>query len=284
MSLVTGIEEWWSGGGRERVGDHEIFVRLEGDGPWVTLLHGFPTSSYDWEPIVPALAAGHRLLMFDFLGFGDSDKPRGRYSLLEQTAIVRALWAAHGVERTAVVAHDYGVSVAQELLASHDAPVERVAFMNGGLFARLHRAQPVQKALRKPVIGAQIAKRMNEGTFGSGLRKVFSESHQPSDAELHEHWLSIARRDGGRNFHELIRYIDDRLENEARWTAAIESPGVPVAFVWGEADPVSGAHMLEEVRRRAPADARIASRADVGHYPQLEEPGWVAEELVAFLG
>jgi pimeloyl-ACP methyl ester carboxylesterase len=125
---------------------------------------------------------------------------------------------------------------------------------------------------------------MTAGAFATGLRKIFSESHQPSDAELHEHWLSVARRDGGRNFHELIRYIDDRVENEARWTAAIEAPGVPIAFVWGEADPVSGAHMLEEVRRRAPSDARIASRTDVSHYPQLEEPAWVAGELVDFLG
>ena len=190
MSVVSGIEEWWEGGSRERIGDHDVFVRLEGDGPWVTLLHGFPTSSYDWEPIVPALVeAGHRLLMFDFLGFGDSDKPNTSYSLLAQTEIVRRLWERHGVERTAVVAHDYGVSVAQELLAAGDEQVERVAFLNGGLFARLHRAQPIQKALRKPIIGAQIAKRMSEGAFAKGLRKVFSDGHQPTDAELHEHWL-----------------------------------------------------------------------------------------------
>jgi pimeloyl-ACP methyl ester carboxylesterase len=285
MSGVAGIEEWWRAGGRERIGDHEIFVRIEGDGPWVTLLHGFPTSSYDWEPIVPALVgAGHRLLMFDFLGFGDSDKPRGRYSLLAQAGIVRELWAAYGVESTAVVAHDYGLSVGQELLAGRDSQVTRMAFMNGGAFPHLHRQQPIQKALRKPLVGPLISRRLNESGFTGGLRKVFSETHQPSDAELHEHWLSIARRDGGRNFHELIRYIDDRLENEARWTGAIESPGVPVAFVWGEADPVSGAHMLEEIRRRAPADARIAARADIGHYPQLEDPDWVAAELIAFLG
>jgi pimeloyl-ACP methyl ester carboxylesterase len=256
---VASIEEWWRGGDRERIGDHEIFVRLEGDGRWVTLLHGFPTSSYDWEPIVPALVdAGHRLLMFDFLGFGDSDKPRGSYSLLAQADIVRGLWAAHGVESTAVVAHDYGLSIGQELLAARDPQVTRMAFLNGGAFPHLHRAQRVQKLLRKPVVGAQIAKRMNEKAFADGLRKVFSETHQPTDAELHEHWLSLAKRDGGPIFHELIRYIDDRLANEARWTGAIGSPGVPLAFVWGEADPVSGAHMLEEIRRRAPADSVIA--------------------------
>jgi pimeloyl-ACP methyl ester carboxylesterase len=286
MSVMSGIDDWWAGGRRERVGDHDVFVRVEGpaDGRWLTLLHGFPTCSFDWQPIVaPLTAAGHRLLMFDFLGFGDSDKPRGRYSYDQQLAIVRGLWTQLDVERTAVVAHDYGVSVGQELIAAGDPQVDRVAFLNGGLFARLHRALRVQKALRNPLTGPALARAMNESAFARGMRKVFSETHQPSDEEMHELWLSVDRRDGKLVQSELLRYIDERRENEARWTAAIEAPGVPLAFVWGEADPVSGAHMLEEVRRRAPADARIASRADVSHYPQLEEPDWVAAELVEFL-
>ena len=56
--------------------------------------------------------------MPDFLGFGASDKPADHdYSLLEQADLVEALWAQEGVDETALVAHDYAVSVAQELLA-----------------------------------------------------------------------------------------------------------------------------------------------------------------------
>src|SRR5262252_6217267 len=120
--VMATLDEWLAGGGRQPVRlaarEWNVFVRTGGAGDWCTLLHGFPTSSFDWHRVWDALAASRRVLAFDFLGFGDSDKPADHaYSLIEQTDLVEALWRAHGVRRTALVAHDYGVSVAQELLA-----------------------------------------------------------------------------------------------------------------------------------------------------------------------
>jgi pimeloyl-ACP methyl ester carboxylesterase len=284
------IAEWFSSGTRTpvRLPDGrtpEVFVRIEGpeDGRWLTMLHGFPTSSYDYKPLVdPLTAAGHRLLLFDFLGFGDSDKPKEPYSLFDQVAITTALWEQHDIDKSAVVAHDYGVSVAQELLASHGQKLTRVAFMNGGLYSELHRPIAVQRALKAPVVGALVARLTNERAFAANMRSIFSDEHPPSDAELHELWLGITNRDGQRNHHRLIKYIDERRENAARWRAALERTDKPLQFVWGDADPISGEHMLAEVRRTLPR-ARIESRADIGHYPQLEDPGWVSENLLAFL-
>jgi pimeloyl-ACP methyl ester carboxylesterase len=289
-SIPRVIAEWFDGGERQPVrlpggATRHVFARVEGppDGRWLTLLHGFPTCSYDWAPLVePLTAAGHRLLMLDFLGFGDSDKPRAPYSYSDQVAIVTALWDRHDVDRTSVVAHDYGVSVAQELLASHGTRLARVAFMNGGLYPRLHRPVAVQRALRAPVVGALVARLANERSFAANMRGIFSADHQPSDDELHQHWLGIARRDGQRNYHRLIRYIDERRQNAERWSGALRRTDRPLLFVWGDADPISGAHMVAEVRRQVPR-ARVESRADVGHYPQLEDPAWVAGTLRGFL-
>lgn len=284
------IAEWFDRGSRERVRlpdgrTREIFVRVEGDpdGRWLTMLHGFPTCSYDYSALVEPLSAdGHRLLLFDFLGFGDSDKPREPYSLFDQVAVVTALWEARDIERSGVVAHDYGVSVAQELLASHGRQLTRVAFMNGGLYSHLHRPLAIQRALRAPVVGAIVARLSNERAFANNMKSIFGDEHQPSDEELHELWLGVARRDGHRNYHRLIKYIDERRENADRWSAALERTDRPLQFVWGDADPISGEHMVAEVRRRLPR-ARIESRADIGHYPQLEDPGWVATKLRDFL-
>ena len=284
------IAEWFEGGERVpvRLTDgttRHVFVRIEGpaDGRWLTLLHGFPTCSYDYEPLVGALsAAGHRLLLFDFLGFGDSDKPRTAYRYADQVALTTALWDRYDVERTGLVAHDYGVSVAQELLASHGQRLSRVAFMNGGLYAHLHRPIPIQRALRAPVIGPLVGRLSNEKAFARSMRAIFSAGHQPSDAELHELWLGIARRGGHRNAHRLIRYIGERRDNAEAWAAALERTDRPLLFAWGDADPISGEHMVAEVRRRLPR-ARIESRPDIGHYPQLEDPGWVATALTEFL-
>lgn len=95
-------------------------------------------------------------LTLDLLGFGDSDKPPGhRYSLFEQADLVEEVWELLGVQGGALVAHDYGVTVAQELLA-RGARLDRVAFLNGGLYPDLHRPTDVQQALLSPG-GAKLA-------------------------------------------------------------------------------------------------------------------------------
>jgi pimeloyl-ACP methyl ester carboxylesterase len=273
------IEGWFAGGERVQAGAHRLFVRTEGEAgaPWVTFLHGFPTSSWDWARVAPELAAaGRRLLLFDLLGFGDSDKPPDHaYSIHEQADLTEALWRHHGIERTALVAHDYGVSVGQELLARHaegalGVEVERIAFLNGGLYPDLHRALTVQKLLLHPRTGPMLSRLIDERALARGLRRVFSPEHRPARDELHEHWLGVERRGGARIQHRLIRYIEDRRRHEARWTGALERTSVPRRFVWGMRDPISGAHMAERIAERMPGE--LHALPDAGHYPQLEAP------------
>lgn len=81
---MTAYDDWLSGGLRVRLPQlgREVFCRLEGAGPLVTLVHGFPTSSHDWAPVLPYLS-GRTTLVLDLLGFGDSDKPHDhRYDLM----------------------------------------------------------------------------------------------------------------------------------------------------------------------------------------------------------
>jgi len=87
------VQDWWAGGELvplELGGTEQgVFVRREGSGPSMTLLHGFPSSSHDWAKIAPALAERYALTMPDLLGFGASTKPHEhRYSLLEQADLV----------------------------------------------------------------------------------------------------------------------------------------------------------------------------------------------------
>ena len=288
MSAVT-IDRWWDEGERVAldVGGVErgVFVRRMGDGAPLTLLHGFPSSSHDWAKVAPALAERHALLIPDFLGFGASDKPADHdYSLTEQTDLVEALWAREGVAATALVAHDYGVSVAQELLARRadgalGVDLASVALLNGGLYPDVHRPQPTQEALLDPEQGPQLAAAIDEELFVMSLRPTFPDDYDAT-ADSAEIWRSMERDDGIRLVHKLIRYMVDRRENEARWVGALEGTGVPLRFVWGMLDPVSGAHMAERIRERRP-DAPLVPLDDVGHWPQLEAPERVADALLA---
>ncbi len=284
------LDDWLAGGTRVPVElsgiRREVWTRVEGDGPWCTLLHGFPTSSWDWHPIWADLLHGRRVLAFDLLGFGDSDKPQDhRYSIHEQADLTNALWQRFGVDATVLVAHDYGVSVAQELLARSAerrlaADIRRVLFMNGGLYPELHRAQPGQLLLLDPEKGPELSRYMSEAPFGPALRATYGR--QPSDALIHDQWRTIERRDGHRIGHLLINYIRDRQEHAARWVGALETASLPRAFVWGMLDPVSGAHMAERIAARLP-DALLVRLDDVGHWPQLEAPERVREVLGQWL-
>jgi pimeloyl-ACP methyl ester carboxylesterase len=286
---MTDVQSWWADGEpvRLRVGDAErgVFVRRMGSGPSMTVLHGFPSSSHDWAQVAPALAERHALLLPDFLGFGASDKPADHeYSIHEQADLVEALWEHAGIESTIVVAHDYAVSVTQELLARRSegalrVDVRAVHLTNGGLYPDLHRPEPVQTALLDPEQGPRIAALLNQETLTAALAPTLAEGADVAAIGT-DMWRALARDDGGRILHLLIRYITDRRQHAERWVTALETTDVPLAFVWGMLDPVSGAHMAERIRERVP-HAPFAALEDVSHWPPLEAPDRVVAAVLA---
>jgi pimeloyl-ACP methyl ester carboxylesterase len=285
---VGDLRQWWAEGERVqlRIGgsDRQVFVLRAGSGPTITLLHGFPSSSHDWAKVLGELSSGHEVLAMDFLGFGGSDKPADhRYSLLEQADLVEAVLAHADVEQTLLVAHDYGVSVAQELLARAAegrlaVELSGVCLLNGGLYPELHRPQPLQTALLDAEQGPRISELVTEELFVAGLRPTFAETYDAA-ADSANIWAATSREGGERIGHLLIHYMTDRAEHGDRWTAALEATDVPLRFVWGMLDPVSGAHMAERIRERIP-DAPFTALQDVGHWPPLEAPQRVAAALL----
>ena len=119
MSLTERVSAWAEQGTSEDFRGHSIHVHVQsGEGPLILLLHGFPSSSYDWRrllELVPERAA----LSFDFLGFGLSDKPRDHtYTLAWQADLTEELVSRRGAGAPVFIcAHDMGTSVATELFA-----------------------------------------------------------------------------------------------------------------------------------------------------------------------
>ncbi len=148
-----------------------VFVRtaITPGRPPLLLIHGYPTASYDWVRVWPRLAARHSLYALDLLGFGRSEKPRDTdYPIELQADLCMALLDDRGVGNAHVLAHDYGDTVAQELLAREregQLRIASMAFLNGGLFPETHRARPIQKLLANPLLGPLLARAM-------GLRQV----------------------------------------------------------------------------------------------------------------
>jgi pimeloyl-ACP methyl ester carboxylesterase len=296
--MVINISEWFSNGERIPLqgahprrngapGVHKLFCHNEGNGAWLTMLHGFPTCSWDWAKITPQLAEKFQILAVDFLGFGDSDKPQGyNYSLQEQADLVEALWRHMGVKQTWLLAHDYGTTVAVELLARQaeknlNVSLQSAVLLNAGVYVELQRPTSGQKLLRVPVLGSIAGRISAEKVFRQQFPSLFSAQHPLSGAELNQHWFGIHRRRGEINYHRLIYYLRERYLFQGRWEGTIENPPVPIRFIWGMDDPVSGRQIASQILRRNP-QADLVSLEGVGHYPQLEVPETVIQSVLDF--
>lgn len=249
------------------------------------LIHGFPTASWDWHYLWTPLAEKYRLIACDMLGFGYSAKPRGHtYSLLEQADLQQALLAHLGVDGPVhVLAHDYGDSVAQELLARHHEQRIQLAscvFLNGGLFPETHHPVLVQKLLLSP-LGPLIGRLFSRHKLAANFAKICGPQSQPSPAELDDFWSLITHNDGPAVMHRLIRYMPERRVQRERWLAAMQQGGVALRLIDGAVDPISGAHMLARYRELIPQADTVALQG-IGHYPQTEAPALVLQHYLAF--
>ena len=253
-----------------------VFVRSQsGRGPAVLLLHGFPSSSYDFTSVVERL--GDRAwLTLDFLGFGLSDKPKQhRYSLLEQADIVQHVVADVAPGPVVLLAHDMGTSVATELLArdvSGTLPfeIQRAVLTNGSVIIERASLRPSQKILRGP-FGPILARLTNEKGFLRGFAKLFSAAHPLSDDEAQAQWALLARDDGHRIMHLLCAYLNERVRFAPRWHGAVRDWDKPLGFLWATGDPVATTNVLAGLRELRPA-ADVIELPGIGHYPQIEVP------------
>lgn len=229
------------------VGGMRLAVHDEGIGPAVTFLHGYPSSSLDAVPLFDRLRGGARLVTLDLPGFGASAKPTDHpYSIHGATDSVEAVWDHLGVTTTVVVAHDYSVSVGQELLArrldepDRTAAITGIVWCNGGLWSDLHRQTLGQQLLLDPEHGAAVAEAMDEGALTTGLQGTWGQRRPMTEAESRGIWRSMEHDGGAKIAHRLLHYVADRVEHGPRWIGALDASPVPMRFVWGDLDPVSG--------------------------------------------
>jgi pimeloyl-ACP methyl ester carboxylesterase len=259
-----------------------LFVWEAGRGPTVTLLHGYPGSSHDWSPVAANLVTRHRVVAPDFLGFGASDKPYPHpYGLREQADLIEQVWTELDVSESAVVAHDYGTSVAQELLRRGSPRVTSVVFLNGAVYPALHRPTEGQLALLGPQ-GDELAALIDEAIWTQALAATFGPRHPVTAQQARDLWSAFSDQDGQRLAAALLHYVPDRAVDGTAWVTAMENAAVPIAFIWGPSDPVSGEHMIAEVERRMPA-APVARLTGVGHWPMIEDPDAVSSTLISQL-
>jgi pimeloyl-ACP methyl ester carboxylesterase len=289
MPLTERVRAWRERGGDEDVAGRRIHLfHREGRGPVLLLLHGFPSSSYDWRLLLDEDLGGRAVLAFDCLGFGLSEKPRGHdYTLTEQADIATELVRRQAPGRPVfVVGHDMGTSVATELFARDrdgtlDLDLRGALLFNGSMIQGAASPTIAQRLLRGPA-GPLMARLSSERFFRQQFGSVFSKAHPLSDSEAADQWSLICAGGGRTLGHRLISYMDERERNAERWHGAIRWWPKPLALAWGMRDPVATKRVLDGVRALRPQAPLIQLR-DLGHYPQIEDPGALATALKAAL-
>jgi pimeloyl-ACP methyl ester carboxylesterase len=279
------IEEWHSGGRLVGCGSHQIFVREAGQGPPLLLIHGFPSGSWVWHRVWPALSRRFRVVAPDLLGFGFSDKPTDvRYTIARQADVVEAVCGELGLQSVHVLAHAYGDSVAQELLARRDGPLRlcSVGFLNGGLFPEANRhlfAQRLALSVAGPLLGRLIG--FPYPAFRRNFGKVFGPQSRATEAELRAFWQLVRWNQGERVLLALMSYLQERVVHRERWVTALQASQVPLHLILGPADPIS-ASQAQHWRAQLPDQGLTTLARPVGHYPQFEDPSGVMEAFLAF--
>ena len=260
-----------------------LAVRDEGEGDPVLLLHGFPDSSRLWRHQIQALVqAGMRAIAPDLRGFGESDRPEGieSYGIGRSVADMLALLDALGIERTRVVAHDWGAAVGWALAALAPERVERLAVLSVG----------------HPNAMSEPSMRAREKAWYQLLFQfdVAEELLMRDDWKLLREWL----RDNG----DVDSYLSDlarpgaltaglnwyRASLDPRRTAAPSRPfpsvSVPTLGVWSSGDD----YLVEESMVRSGDHVsgpwRYERIEGSSHWIQLDAPERLNELLLEFLG
>jgi pimeloyl-ACP methyl ester carboxylesterase len=275
------VEDWEARGRYLEASGRRIFVvdvqAVSEQAEPLLLLHGFPTSSFDWHAIIDPLARDRRVVTFDWLGFGLSDKPSDiRYSLFDQATIAGQVAEQLSIARAAVVSHDMGDSIAAELYARSiegtlPFEVTKRVLTNGSVYidmAQLSAGQQMLLALPDEALPVEITPGYD--TFAPSIQAIFGET--PADEEeLQALWGFVSRDNGHTILPRTIRYIEERRVHEGRWISALRDHPSPITVVWGDRDPIAVYAMAERFVSERPGTP-LVTLDGVGHFPMLEAP------------
>jgi len=275
---------WQSRGTYHQIRQHQLFVIDEGKQhkETVVVLHGYPSCSYDYYAVLPIWTQKYRVIIHDHLGFGLSDKPTDySYSLIEQADMAVALWQALGLEEVHLLAHDYGTSVATELVARYNLGYEPIRLQtitlgNGSMHIEMAQLIWTQRVLRHPYWGPKLARLSSKALFVNNFRKLWSDKSKIDLEEFDVLWQMLIHNGGRKSLPKVSQYTLERHRFWHRWIGGLRQTDKHIHLVWAKDDPVAIFAMAEALHDKIPKNT-LTVLEGVGHYPMLE----AAEEYAA---
>jgi pimeloyl-ACP methyl ester carboxylesterase len=264
---------------------HAVGFRRGGEGEPILLIHGLAGSSKTWDAVMPILTEHADVIAVDLLGYGESAKPMGDYSLGAFASGLRDFLSVIDVESVTIVGHSFGGGVAMQLAYQHPHLVDRLVLAGSGGLGR--EVSWLLRLLTLPgfeyVMPFAFPKPIVDRATDVGRQLGRRNIRSPRLSELWRAYSSLA---GATNRRAFVRTMRGVIEPTGQTVSANDrlylAAHIPTMIIWGDRDgiiPVEHAYAAHELI----PTGRLEILEGVGHFPHVEQPEVFAELLVDFL-
>jgi len=264
-------------------GDVQLVTFVDGEGPTVVLLHGWPDTSSVWDEVAPALVdGGYRVAVPDLRGCGESSKPEAvdDYSGLHLAGDVAAIIDRLDVDRVTLVGHDWGASLGWVCASFMPERVERLAVLQVG-----HPTAFFGAGIDQQIRSWYMLLFHHAGIAEAFLRKndyqaIRSWAHHPRAQQV----IDELERDGQMSAH--LRWYQANVAPDA---FVVDPPVIPmvqapVMGIWSSGDMALGERQMVTSGEFCANGFRLERLEALGHWLQLDVPDQISSMLLDFLG
>jgi pimeloyl-ACP methyl ester carboxylesterase len=265
---------------------HSVAYREAGSGPVLVLVHGITSSSATWKRVMGDLARRFTVIAPDLAGHGESDKPRGDYSLGAHASTLRDLLLALGHERATFVGHSLGGGIVLQLAYQFPERCERLVLVDSGGLGRevnllLRAATLPGSELVLPFLAA--TRLLDAGALAGDLLGRLGLRVPTDLEEIARGHSTLSDSEARAAFVHTLRSVVEpggqRVDASNRLYLAQH---IPFLLIWGERDSIIPVSHGRAAHEQVPG-SRLEIFEHSGHFPQLDEPERFLDVLVDFV-
>jgi pimeloyl-ACP methyl ester carboxylesterase len=267
----------------------ELYYTTIGRGPATLLIHGLGGFAESWRHTVAALAPHATVIAVDLPGFGQSAKPRGRYTLAFFAEALEGLLRVLDVERVRLVGHSLGGGIATAFSLAHPHRVERLALIGATIPGFAIQPSALYRLMACPGLGELLSSFVTRRICAVALQRCLYAPNPAEIAFLVEHEYAVrTTREGRAAYLATLRGVKaDFTVSAPAYRAALADWDGPTLVIHGRQDRVVPIQHAE-IAAQGIRGARTRWLDGCGHFPQIEHAdvvnGWLGEFLLAGAG